>query len=177
MTAYLPVVVAQGFHLPVSADRVLVADGAEWRTLAAEERTALSRPLTPAELELTILLFTLTARLRNACWALLELTSDGPNFDAISVEIGKFFSFKGLPLPDRAHVELVVQDASVPLSRTVLWGIVNLGEGSLTLETTGLRLALRPGEGCRLPRDVGVQIVGPPNEAANLLLLIHWPQA
>ena len=168
-------VVAPLFHLPVEWGRRLsLGTGIEgaWRSPDADELTLLlpdkSLPVPRESLTDYLCLFRLPQHLRAAWWRLLEQTNEtammSPDgFDAFAVAVGQFLTFKELPLPEGASLELLV---SKPGQRSVpelsggrpLWGAINLGDEPTSLvfehelgQELRVRLVIEPGEGCRLP--------------------------
>src|SRR5690242_16190437 len=113
MTASVQVALAPNFHLPgVLAERLLVADRGGWRAPSEDERAAITPPdVTGAEPSGLVLLFALPRHLRSSFWALLEQDETRGDFGAFAAEVGRFLTFKQLPPPPQAVVELVLQGA------------------------------------------------------------------
>jgi hypothetical protein len=104
MTPCVRVGVAPNFHLPgTPAVRLLVADGAGWRSPGEGEGPALvPQAVPPGDLSGLVLLFALPGHLRSSFWAVLEQAGpeqpahgwQGAGFDAFASEVGRFLTFK-----------------------------------------------------------------------------------
>ena len=94
------------------------------------------------------------------------------DFVAFAAEVARFLAFKELATPAGAFLELVAQGPDGTLATHVLWGVINLGEEPLTLAWSNLRLELRAGEGCRLPRALPGEVL-PPAAEPHLLLVVR----
>jgi hypothetical protein len=174
MNAIIPVAVAPNFHLDSPADRLLVVDGSGWRALTDAEHAAhLALQATPIEPNSRVLLFTIPARLRTACWAVLEQKEGDTGFDGVAAEIGKFLRFKQLPPPERALFELVLHGPAGKTEPGDLWAIVNLGDDPVLIGLPELRVRLGTAEGCRLPEGLQVTVVPPDGETPHLLLVMR----
>ena len=172
MSAIIPVAVAPNFHLDSPTDRLFVADGSGWRPLTGEERAGLAAHQRTDQDSL-VLLFTISSRLRAACWAVLEQNDGG--FENVAAEIGRFLAFKQMPPPERAHFELVVHGPAGKIEPGALWAIVNLGDDPVVIELPGVRVRLGTAEGCRLPDGVAGLVVPPEGETPDVLLLMRCP--
>jgi hypothetical protein len=153
--------VAPHFHLPIDwSKRLRTCPGNQLAPLIQSD---------PAEQHSCVLLFALPQHLRARWWAILEQSADSlgkgsiPGFDDFARRVGEFLSFKQLSPPDDSQFDAVVHaDALSPHT----WGLINLGEGELTVvfPTSRLRLVIHPGEGVRLPE---LAIEGPINIETN----------
>jgi hypothetical protein len=181
-------VVAPMFHLPVDWSRRLHLGSlslSDWRSPDAEELALLlpdaSLPTPRASLSDCVCLFRLPRHLL-AAWSRLlarlgetgSMPADG--FNAFARDVGQFLSFKEMPLPEAASVDLLVSQPgqSAVLDKangTPLWGGINLGDEATSLVFINLlardrraegdndtlyplvRLRIEPGEGYRLPAN------------------------
>jgi hypothetical protein len=177
MTTPIPIAVAPNFRLPdAPAGRLLVADGAGWRPLSEGEQSALVPPrATPDVLSGLVLLFALPGHLRSSFWVMLEQGGAAEGFDAFAAEVGRFLTFKQLPLPDRAVLELVLHGTGGKIEPRGLWAVVNLGDDPVVVSVPGLRVRMEAGEGCRLAEEVVAEVIPPEGDAPNVLLVVRQP--
>jgi hypothetical protein len=173
----LPVVVAPNFHLPdAPGDRLLVADGAGWRSPSKGERSGtVPQSATPDELSGLVLLFALPGHLRSSFWVMLEQGGTGAGFNAFASAVGRFLTFKQLPPPEGAVFELVLHGAGGKVEPRDLWAVVNLGDDPVVVGVAGLRVRLGPGEGSRFPEEVAAEAIPPEGEVPDVLLLVRRP--
>jgi hypothetical protein len=177
MTLPISVAVAPNFHLPdAPGGRLLVADGAGWRSPTEGERsTIVPRDAAPDWPSGPILLFGLPGHLRSSFWLMLEEGSAAGRFDAIALEVGQFLSFKQLPPPHRAVFEFVLHGAGGKIEPRGLWAVVNLGDDPVAVGVPGLRLRLAAGEGAQFPEKVAAEVIPPEGDAPDVLLLVRRP--
>jgi hypothetical protein len=177
MTARVLVAAAPNFHLPGAlAERLLVADGGGWRPPTEAERAAIAPPdAAEAGRSGLVLLFALPAHLCSSLWAMLEQGQTREGFDAFAAEVGQFLTFKQLPPPEQAVVELVLQGAGGVVEPSGLWAAINMGDGPVAVGLPGLRVRLGAGEGCRLPEGMVAQVLAPAGEAPEVLLVVRRP--
>lgn len=155
---------------PVGARRRGVA-----RSPSSAARAALVRePRTAGGLAECVCLFSLPAHLLSAFWATLERqASDGDgDFAGFADAVARFPAFKQFPAPEGATFELVVRPADGAFDGRGLWGVVNLGQ-PVPLAWPGLRLLLRPGEGCRPAQGLALDVLPPDGADPDVLLTIR----
>lgn len=167
--------VAPHFHLAGAwAERVSVADGAGWRAPHEGELTQLAvAPTTRQELAECVCLFSLPAHLCKAFWSMLEqqvARGDG-DFVSFAAEVARFLAFKLLPAPEGAAFELVLRMAGGAFDGSGLWGVVNLADEPAFVTWPALRLRLGPGEGCRVPAGLTLDLLPQGEEPAVLLVV------
>jgi hypothetical protein len=176
MTMPIRVAVAANFHLPgAAADRLLLADGTAWRMPTEAERAVLAPPTATPDAA-TVLLFTLPGHLCASFWSMMEQSRTADGFDAFAVEVSRFLSFKELPPPARAVFELVLHAAGGNFEPHGLWAIVNLSDDPVAIDTSGLRVRLGTGEGCRLPNDVAAEVTPADGDTPDVLLIVREPE-
>ncbi len=166
------VAIAPNFYLDADwAQRLRVPKGAGWRAPTEAEQAAM---VGAESLPERVSLFVLPAHLRSAFWSMLQqqAEAEGGDFVAFAAEVARFLAFKQLATPTGAVLELVAQGTDGTLATHALWGMMNLGEDPLTLAWPTLRLELRAGEGCRLPRALPA-VVLPPAAEPHLLLVVR----
>lgn len=115
-----------------------------WRDLTSDELALLvstsSAPLSDEDLDASFSLFQLPAHLRSAWWTVLEQGAGAlgdvplPGFDQFVNQVAAFLSFKGLPFPENARCDVVVNNSG----RTVD------SLGSEMTRAGGLRTSLAP---------------------------------
>jgi hypothetical protein len=175
MTAFFPVAVAPNFHLGDGlAGHLLVADGAGWRPPSDSELRALApacaAPGTPGR---TVLLFALPGHVRASFWAMLEQGAVATGFDAFASEVAQFLTFKQLPPPAHAVIELILHGAAGTIEPHGLWAVVNLSDDPVLVGVPGLRVRLAAGEGCRLPDEATVAVIPPERDTPDALVLVR----
>lgn len=159
MTAPPPIAVAPNFHLPGGlAERVLPAGVAGGGAVPEDD---------------PVLLFALPGHLCASLWRMVE--QEAGDFDAFAAEVGRFLTFKQLPPPAGAMVDLVLHAAGGTIDSRDLWAVVNLGDDALLVGLPGLSLRLAAGEGCRLPATVTAEVQPPAGELPVMLLLLRHP--
>jgi hypothetical protein len=160
-------------------DRLLVAEGDGWRAPREAELAGLAPDAPPEDAAGCSCLFAIPEHLRSRFWAVLteQAATGAGDFVAFANDLSRFLAFKGLPPPENAVVELLVQDASGRVEAADLWALVNLGEEPVLLAWPELRLRLSPGEACRIaagwPPDVVPPAAVPPAEEPNVLVAIR----
>lgn len=168
-------VVAPHFHLAGTwADRLLVADGVGWRAPQEGELAQLVvEPRTREELAACVCLFSLPAHLSRAFWSMLEqqATRGEGDFVSFAAEVARFLAFKLLPPPEGAAFELVLRVAGGTFDAGGLWGVVNLADEPAFVVWPALRLRLGPGEGCRVPAGLALDVLPQGEEPAVLLVV------
>ncbi len=172
----VPVAVAPNFHLPGEvAERLLVAGPGGWIPPSADQCSGRgTQAAPPAGMDGLVLLFALPAHLRTAFWAMLEQAEAGGNFEALAAAVGRFLTFKQLPPPRHAVLELVLLGAAGTIAPEGLWALVNMGDEAV-VGFPGLRLLLGPGEGCRLPPGAVAEVLPPRDQSPRMLLLVRRP--
>jgi hypothetical protein len=170
------VTIAPHFHLAGAwADRLLIADGVNWRAPQDAELADLAPEATPEHLASCACLFSVPAHLRSSFWAMLEKqgSADDGDFVGFSAEVARFLAFKMMPAPEGAVFELVLRMPGGEFNSGGLWAIMNLGDEPALLAWPELRLRLGPGEGCRVPDGWPTDVVPPENGEAGVLLLVR----
>jgi hypothetical protein len=177
MTPLIPVAIAPNFYLPnAPAGRLLVVDGAGWRSPSEAEQSAMVPPsATPDSLSGSLLLFALPEHLRSSLWRMLEQGGAAEEFGAFTSEVGRFLTFKQLPPPERAVFELVLNGAGGKVEPHGLWAVVNLGDAPVVVGVPGLRVHLGVGEGGRFPEEVAAEVMPPEGDAPDVLLVVRRP--
>jgi hypothetical protein len=155
-------------------DRLLVAEGDGWRAPRETELAGLTLESPTEDAAACSCLFSIPAHLRSRFWAVLteQAATGAGDFVAFANDVSQFLAFKGLPPPESAVLELLVQDVSGSVEAADLWALVNLGEEPVVLAWPDLRLRLSPGEGCRITASWPPDVV-PPSEDPNVLLAIR----
>src|SRR5262249_32950138 len=125
------------------------------------------------ELAGCVCLFALPGHLRSSFWSMLErqATEGDGDFVAFAQEVASFLAFKQLPTPAGSAFELVLRPSGEPYHGAGTWGVVNLGEDRAFVAWPALRLRLGPGEGCRLPQGMPLDV--PPGQEADVLLIVR----
>jgi hypothetical protein len=154
---------------------LLVADGGGWRPPSEGERAAIAPDVIGAERGGMALLFALPLHLRSSFWAMLERDGTGGDFAAFASDVGRFLTFKQLPPPSQAVVELVLQAAGGAIEPHGLWAVINMGDGAVAVGLPGLRVRLGAGEGCRLPEGVAAEVLAAAGEEPDVLLVVRRP--
>ena len=155
-------------------ERVSVADGPGWRAPQEVELPQLVvEPTTREELAECVCLFSLPAHLCKAFWSMLEqqATRGDGDFVSFAEEVARFLAFKLLPPPQGAAFELVLRLADGAFDSGGLWGVVNLADEPAFVAWPGLRLRLGPGEGCRVPAGLTLDVLAESEEPAVLVVV------
>src|SRR4051812_24038201 len=164
--------IAPDFHLPGGcSDRLLVADGGDWRAPREEEVASL---VAAAPRPDVVLLFTVPAHMRATFWEMLgeEATEGTGDFVTFAADLRQFLAFKELPPSADAVFDLVVQDVGGAIDAAGLWGLVNFGDQPLLLDWPDVRLRLGTGEGCRVGAGL-LPNVGAPADEPNVMVAIR----
>jgi hypothetical protein len=164
--------IAPDFHLLGGwSDRLLVADGGDWRAPREEELATL---VAEAPAPDTGLVFTVPAHMRARFWEMLgeEATEGTGDFVTFAADLRQFLAFKELPPSADAVFDLVVQDVGGAVDTAGLWGLVNFGDEPLLLEWADVRLRLGPGEGCRVGAGL-LPSVGAATDEPNVMVAIR----
>jgi hypothetical protein len=169
--------IAPGFHFGGGwSDRLLVAEGENWRAAREDEIAGLVVQAPGASG--AALLFVTPAHLRAKFWDMLsEQAEEGTgDFLVFADDTRQFLAFKELPPPADAVFELVVQDEDGAVDTAGLWALANFGDDPLVLDWPGVRLRLGAGEGCRIDAGFPPGVV-PPADEQNVMVVIRTGEA
>jgi hypothetical protein len=164
--------IAPDFHLLGGwSDRLLVADGGEWRAPREDESVTL---VAEASRPHTVLLLTVPAHMRARFWEMLgEEAAEGTgDFVTFAADLRQFLAFKELPPSADAVFDLVVQDVGGAVDTAGLWGLVNFGDEPLLLGWPDVRLRLGSGQGCCVGAGLLPQVMAPTDEP-NVMVAIR----
>jgi hypothetical protein len=167
--------IARGFQSKGSwTDRLLVANGEDWRSPRDEELDRLTLE-SPAENDVACSLFSTPAHMRRRFWSMLneEVAEGAGDFASFSDELARFLTFKDLSPPRESVCELLVQSPGGRVKTADVWALINFGEESVLLAWPQLRVQLSPGEGCRMTASFPPEILPPPTDELNALLVIR----
>lgn len=167
--------IARGFQCKGSwTDRLLVADGEDWRSPRNEELDSLTLK-SPAENDAVCSLFSIPAHMRRRFWSMLneEVAEGAGDFVGFSDDLAQFLIFKEFSPPKESVCELLVQSPGGKVKTADVWALVNFGEESVLLAWPELRLQLSPGEGCRMTARFPPEVMPPRTDELNALLAIR----
>jgi hypothetical protein len=158
------------------ADRLLVAEGDDWRVPHQDELASLTE--NPPEAE-SAFLFSIPVHMRTRFWAMLdeEAAAGSGNFVGFSDELAEFLTFKSLAPPKDSVCELLVQDVNGTVATGDIWALINFGEEPVLLAWAQLQLRLNPGEGLKSAPGRPPDVVPPSNDDPNVLVVIRFGAA
>jgi hypothetical protein len=156
-------------------DRLLVAEGDGWRAPHDDELASLTPKEASGDDTGCFCLFSVPAHLQTRFWAMLNDEADAGtgDFFSFSDDLCGFLTFKQLPPPEDSVCELLVQDAAGQVTTADAWALINFGDEPVLLAWPELHLRLAPGEGCRMPAGLPPDVVPPPKDEMNVLLVIR----